>query len=228
MMKYFGHTSVSEFLGDNIIYRNLVPVDTRLPSLDRLRESVGLAPGITPRKSTSEYAQVVSHILEAAKQLDTPGTPIERLIFIGDTLLNDSTAFKNICRAGNWPGLAFIGSEVDAPLQIELDEIGVGAVMHANRWAALDKFKSFCEQRDFPVDRNTVVLLDLDKTTLGARGRNDHVINQARVEAANQTVSMFWRIISILVLSRPSMRRSTSPGSTPSQLTTRTTWSMFA
>jgi hypothetical protein len=189
MMRIYGRASVSEFLGDNVIYRNLVPVDTRLPSLERLRESVGLAPGITPRKSTPEYAQVVSHILEAAKQLDTPGTPIERLIFIGDTLLNDSTAFKNICRAGNWPGLAFIGAEVDAPLLIDIDEVGVGAVMHANRWAALGKFKSFCEQRDFPVDRNTVVLLDLDKTTLGARGRNDRVIDQARVKAAIRTVS---------------------------------------
>ncbi|MFC1997552.1 hypothetical protein ACFLXI_08115, partial [Chloroflexota bacterium] len=32
------------------------------------------------------------------------------------------------------------------------------------------------------------IILDLDKTCLGARGRNDHVINQARVEAAFATV----------------------------------------
>ena len=35
---------------------------------------------------------------------------------------------------------------------------------------------------------DTAVILDLDKTTLGARGRNDHVINAARLEAVRQTV----------------------------------------
>ena len=32
------------------------------------------------------------------------------------------------------------------------------------------------------------IIIDLDKTALGARGRNDHVINQARVEAVRLTV----------------------------------------
>jgi hypothetical protein len=189
MMRIYGTASVSEFLGENLIYRNMVPVDARLPSLENLRESAGLAPGITPRKSTLEYAQVISNILKAAKKLDTSGTPIERLIFVGDTLLNDSTAFNNICRAGNWPGLAFIGAEKDAPLQINIDEVDAGAVMHTNRWAALGQFQTFCDQRGFSIDRKTVVLLDLDKTTLGARGRNDRVIDQVRVEAAIDTVS---------------------------------------
>lgn len=189
-MRIYGTASVSEFLGENLIYRNMVPVDARLPSLDNLRASAGLGPGITPRKSTPEYAQVISNILKAAKKLDTSDTPIERLIFVGDTLLNDSTAFNNICRAGNWPGLAFIGAEKDAPLQINVDEVEAGAVMHTNRWAALGQFQTFCDQRGFPIDRKTVVLLDLDKTTLGARGRNDRVIDQVRVEAAIDTVSV--------------------------------------
>ncbi|MCP4423428.1 MAG: hypothetical protein GY803_02950, partial [Chloroflexi bacterium] len=47
-MKSFGKTTVSEFLGDNIVYRNLEPVDERLPSLDDLREKVGLADGRMP------------------------------------------------------------------------------------------------------------------------------------------------------------------------------------
>jgi hypothetical protein len=41
---------------------------------------------------------------------------------------------------------------------------------------------------DFQIDDQTVVLLDLDKTTLGARGRNDKVIDQVRIEAANLTI----------------------------------------
>jgi hypothetical protein len=187
-MKIFGRATVSEFLGDNVVYRNLIPLDARLPSLDVIRDEIGLAPGITPRKTTPEYAQVISHILQAACELFTPGTQIGRVIFIGDTRLNDSTAFANICHAGDWPGLAFIGAENEEPSRVEIEEIDVGAVMHANRWGKLGEFRAFIEGRGFTIDERAAVLLDLDKTTIGARGRNDQVINRARVEAATQTV----------------------------------------
>jgi hypothetical protein len=188
MMRYYGRTAISEFLDDRVVYRNLVPIDPRLPSLEALRGLTGLAPGITPRKTTTEYARVISRILVAAQQVDSPGIPIKRVIFIGDTLLNDSTAFMNICQAGDWLGLAFIGAEVDAPLKIDIKEMGSIAVMHANRWIALGSFENYCREGGFLIDRSTAVLLDLDKTTIGARGRNDQVINQARVEAATQTI----------------------------------------
>jgi hypothetical protein len=38
------------------------------------------------------------------------------------------------------------------------------------------------------MDEQTVVIIDLDKTALGARGRNDHIIDQVRVEAVHLTV----------------------------------------
>lgn len=188
-MKYYGSGAVSEFLGDSLVYRNLVPVDSRLPSLDALRGRLMLAPGFTPRKNTPEYARVIVEILKEARELSAPGTPIERVIFIGDTRLNDSTAFRNICRAGGWMGLAFIGAEDVEPVHTEIEELDIGALMLANRWNALDSFQEFCRKRDFSMDESTLLLLDLDKTTLGARGRNDQVINQVRVEAASQTVS---------------------------------------
>ncbi|HSG15095.1 MAG TPA: hypothetical protein VLE70_02080 [Anaerolineae bacterium] len=187
-MKLYGNAAVSEFLDDNVIYRNLKPIDERLPSLDDLREMVGLPSGLIPRKSTPKYAQVVAEILTAARRLDAPGTSIERVVFIGDTRLNDSTAFANICRAGNWPGRAFIGSENDDRKTIEFDMLDIGMVMAANKWNALVDFEDYLAEQEFPIDENTAVLLDLDKTTLGARGRNDQVINQARVDAAVQVV----------------------------------------
>ncbi len=60
--------------------------------------------------------------------------------------------------------------------------------MLANRWSALAEFIAYCQQKDFRIDDQTAVLLDLDKTTLGARGRNDKVIDQVRIQAANQTI----------------------------------------
>jgi hypothetical protein len=187
-MRNHGRTSVHEFLGDLVVYRNLVPVDRRLPPLAEIREQVELPVGVTPRKSQPDYARVMAHLLRQARALDVPGTSIERLVYVGDTRMNDGTAFTNICRAGGWPGLAFIGSERDDPARVEVAEQEEGTLYLANRWAALPDFDRFCRERDFPLDERTAVIVDLDKTALGARGRNDHVIDRARVEAVRRTV----------------------------------------
>ncbi len=199
-MKVFGVTSVSEFLGDFVVYRNLAPLDSRLPGLDAIRDQVDLPAGRLPRKSEPDYARVIVHLLRAARALDTPGIAIERLVYVGDTRLNDGTAFANICQAGDWPGLAFIGSETDAPARTEVAKIDLPTAIPAtageaptlylaNRWAALADFDRFCGEMGFPIDAATAVVVDLDKTALGARGRNAHVIDQARVAAVRDTVA---------------------------------------
>jgi hypothetical protein len=188
-MKRYGRSKVSEFLGDMIVYRNLVPIDQRLPSLADSWGQIGLSSSAIPRKTTPEYARVLAYLLGQARQLLDSSLQIERVLFVGDTRLNDGTAFRNICQAGNWSGLAFIAAEQSEPYNYEIDEGPAGTIFHANRWSALEDFITFCEGQNFPVDERTAVLLDLDKTALGARGRNDKVIDQARIEAANQTVS---------------------------------------
>ena len=187
-MRNYGRTSVYEFLGDFVVYRNLVPLDARLPSLAELGPEVGLPEGVTPRKSQPEYARVMARLLQRARALDAPDASIERLIYVGDTRMNDGTAFANICHAGAWPGLAFIGTERDEPARVETVEQGDTTLYLANRWAAISDFDRFCRGRGFPIDEWTAVIVDLDKTALGARGRNDHVIDRARVEAVRRTV----------------------------------------
>jgi hypothetical protein len=187
-MKSHGRTSIHEFLEDRIVYRNLVPGDERLPSLAEIGPLIGLAPGVIPRKSQPDYARVIVELLQEARGVDLPGVNVQRLVFVGDTQLNDGTAFANICRAGGWPGLAFIGSDRDVPAEVEIVEQGVGALFVANRWSALTDFGEFCQDQGHVVDERTAVIVDLDKTALGARGRNDHVIDSARVEAVRQTV----------------------------------------
>jgi hypothetical protein len=187
-MRNYGRTSIHEFLGDFVVYRNLAPLDQRLPALPALRAEVGLPEGITPRKSQPDYARVMTSLLQQARALETPNTLIERLVYVGDTRMNDGTAFANICHAGNWPGLAFIGAERDEPARVEIAEQDSGTLYLANRWEALSDFEDFCRERGFPLDERTAVIVDLDKTALGARGRNDHVIDQARVAAVRRTV----------------------------------------
>jgi hypothetical protein len=188
-MRNHGLTSVHEFLGNFIVYRNLVPADRRLPSLEEVKPQVGLADGLIPRKSQPDYAHVIVHLLQQARALETPADSVERLVYLGDTRLNDGTAFANICHAGGWPGLAFIGAERDEPARAEVVEQEGGTLYLANRWTALADFDRFCHERRFPLDERTAVIVDLDKTALGARGRNDHVIDSARVEVVRRTVS---------------------------------------
>ena len=194
-MKVYGKTSINEFMGDRIVYRNLVPVDRRLPGLDNFRDRVGIPVGQIPRKSDADYARAIVYLLGLARKLDAPGTRVRRLIFIGDTRLNDGTAFDNLCRAGGWPGLAFIGSESAGPAATEVTYSTSGqAIFLSNRWASLadeDRggFEYFCEAQGFPVDEDTAMVVDLDKTALGARGRNAQVIDLARVQAVRDTVA---------------------------------------
>lgn len=182
-MKTYGRGCVSDLLGDAVVYRNLRPLERDLPSLDDLRSEVGVAEGVVPRKSTPEYAAVVARILKAARP------EVQRVLFVGDTRLNDGRAFTNICQAGGWPGLAFIAAERrQQPPAHEVERLSEEVYLFAaNRWAALADFDIWRATQNFPVDAQTAVLIDLDKTTLGARGRNDHVIDRVRVEAAFQT-----------------------------------------
>jgi hypothetical protein len=91
-MKIFGTSTVSEFLGDKVVYRNLIPCDRRLPALSEIRTELGLLPGKVPRKSEADYGRVIAHLLQQARFLDAPEIKIERLLFIGDTRLLDGTA----------------------------------------------------------------------------------------------------------------------------------------
>lgn len=189
-LSVFGRASVADFLGDYLVYRNLIPMDERLPGLEALREGAGPPAGRVPRKVEPDYAQVIVELLKRGRALDAPDTELERLIFVGDTRMNDGTAFANICRAGGWPGIAFIASETDAPPSTEIVPVGNEHSLYlANRWAALADFERYLVEEKFAVDSSTAVIVDLDKTALGARGRNAQVIDQARVQAVQDIVA---------------------------------------
>jgi catechol 2,3-dioxygenase-like lactoylglutathione lyase family enzyme len=184
--KAYGLATLHEFLGDNVAYRNLVPADSRLPSVSDLRHSLGLEEGVLPRKSEPTYGRVVVEILRRAREIEAPGVGIARLLYIGDTQLNDGTAFGNIRAAGRWPGWAFIGRDaLSSPSEVKAE----GSLYVANRWSALPDFLSYVEDEGFALDERTAAVIDIDKTAIGARGRNDHVIDAARVEGVRRTVA---------------------------------------
>ena len=182
----FGMTTLGEFFQDRVVYRKLIPADPRLPSLDTLRQKLGLSEQAQPRKAEPTYGRVVAAMLRHARALDMPTTTIRRLIYIGDTKMNDGTAFDNLCAAGEWPGWAFIGKEeTNRPPQVQIE----GQLHIVNRWSILPDFVRSVEKQEGTIDETTAVVIDMDKTAIGARGRNDHVINRARVEGVRRTVA---------------------------------------
>ncbi|RCK71769.1 MAG: hypothetical protein ANABAC_2741 [Anaerolineae bacterium] len=193
-MNLFGKSNVAEFLGDFVVYRNLIPMDNRLPSLRELRARLDLPPNEIPRKHELSYARVIVELLREARRLEAPKAEIKRLVFIGDTRMSDGGAFDNICQLAGWEGIVFIGSENAEPFEFEsVQTPGGQSMVLSNRWSALNEseeynLRRYCAVRGFPIDESTAMIVDLDKTALGARGRNSKVIDQARVEAVRQTV----------------------------------------
>ena len=189
-MRSYGRCSISEFLQDRILYRNLNAVDRSLPGLDEIGRRIGLAEGTTPRKNELDYARVVVELLQACRLQDQSVGRIERLVFVGDTRLLDGTAFANLCRVSGWPGFAFIGSENNEPAAAKVVPGEDGSqIFLANRWSAIAEFDQACTQRGMTVGEGTAVVLDMDKTMVGARGRNGQVIDRARMEAVRETAA---------------------------------------
>jgi len=187
-VRIVGLGTVHDLLRDFIVYRNLVPVDRRLPGFGRLAREAGLSSSRLPRKRETTYGSVLAELLRRAALLDGRSSAIRRIVYVGDTQMNDGLAFDAVCRAGNWPGAAFIGSETEEPARREVLAQGERTITLANRWSALAEFEAHLQERGIVIDGQTAILLDLDKTLIGARGRNDSVIDHIRARAAAVTV----------------------------------------
>ncbi|MFZ2360778.1 MAG: hypothetical protein WA040_15665, partial [Anaerolineae bacterium] len=111
MMHTFGTTSLHDLFDDLVILRNLAPFDQRLAGLAEAWQHMGLSSARIPRKHEPEYAKASVWFVRQARALDLPGADVRELLFIGDTAMADGNAFRNLARAGGWPGWCFIGAE---------------------------------------------------------------------------------------------------------------------
>ncbi len=167
-----------------LVYRNLIPSDDRLPSLDDLRAKLGLPQRVVPRKSEPSYAHVVGEILQSARQVLRLRTVARHVLYVGDTLHNDVAAFSHLCRAMGWTGRVFIADE-GSSTPAETRWLGeAGQLVSSNCWADIAAFAEESSEAGLGCDSATVIVIDMDKTLLGARGRNDVMIDHARQQAA--------------------------------------------
>jgi hypothetical protein len=175
--------TLAELVGDAIVYRNLEPVYPDVPGLRAAWSTYGLDHYYVPRKTSPAYAGALFRFLQLFQRARGVTAPLRDLLFVGDTLMNDGTAARNL--GWHLPMLGFIGADrLAEPARIEVQ----GDLMVANRWAALGQFLARVRSAGVRPDEGTALLLDLDKTCLGARGRNDRVIDGARVAAVQHTM----------------------------------------
>ncbi|NTW03788.1 MAG: hypothetical protein HGA19_21360, partial [Oscillochloris sp.] len=164
---------------DRVFYRDLEPCDPSLPGLSALRERLGIPEGLLPRKREAIYARVARALAEAA-QAQRGGLPLHALVVIGDTE-NDRLLAQFLSKLPNAPSAyGFIG--MDRPVADET-LIWEGPVATATRWSLLHLWASELERRGVRWNR-AALLIDIDKTLLGPRGRGDGAIDDARAEGA--------------------------------------------
>ena len=191
-VKIYGTGSISDFLGDAVAYRSLTPVDRDLPGLADLRPQLGLHTTGVPRKVEPAYGLVVAEILRAAGQRLTGSADLEAVVLVGDTEHNDGGAFMRICDALDCPGGAFICDERGDRPEIRKAGVGDGRRIYlANRWRLVADFEAELAANGVRIGAGTAIIIDIDKTALGARGRNDRPIDEARGAAVVRTARGF-------------------------------------
>ena len=178
------HT-LSELTGDFVVYRNLQPFDPRVPGFQQAWREMGLPGPQLVRKQDPAYAQVAVWFLERFHALHAPGVAPSEVLLIGDTLGSDGGAFRMVASTTGWPGSAFIGTENSAkPAAMTWDD----GLCVANRWEGLGDWLRVLLARGLALDRRTIVIVDIDKTALGGRGRNDGPIDATRLIGMTETV----------------------------------------
>ena len=178
----YNRATLADYIADRIVFRNLVPADPNLPGLADVWKEAGLDTLRVPRKTEPAYASVVLRLLQAAQAVRGEAR-LCNLVFIGDTLFSDGAAARNM--AVHLPLRGFIGADrLTEPAQVVVED----QLMIGTRWQQLDDWLSWVDSEGLRLDERTGVLVDVDKTFIGARGRNDGVIDAARLEAVRLTV----------------------------------------
>jgi hypothetical protein len=171
--------TIADLTGDAVLYRDLQPYDANLPGLAQLREPLGLPPAVLPRKRDAAYARVMGALLEHMRER-AAAPPLRLLLVVGDTA-NDRLLAQHLRASSGLPVYAFIGADaLSKPSGLTYE----GDTATATRWSLLAEWLTQLEAGGGQPWQQAALLLDIDKTLLGPRGRNDQAIDGARAAAA--------------------------------------------
>ena len=170
--------ALSAVIGDNIAYRSLRP------------QRAGLAfvpPAPLPRKIDAAYGAAVWALLQQLQALTHPTVALQRILVLGDNAGTDGVMFGHL-RPFVAHAAALIVDETGGPPTLQPP---VDGLAHADGWAMVARWATLLAQQGFVVDAATAVVLDVDKTLLGPKGRNARVIDEARGAAMAAVIREF-------------------------------------
>ncbi len=102
MIANHGRAALADLFDDWVVYRNLEPLDKRVPGFKTASYAMGISDDHIPRKQEIEYAKAATWIIEKAQSVRGRKQPTSELLFLGDTLFNDGQAFKNMATVSGW------------------------------------------------------------------------------------------------------------------------------
>ncbi len=171
----YKRAKLSNIFGEYIVFRELNPVKKELPDFEKIKAALSLKK--LPRKKDKEYAEALSYIFSSIRKF-------EKVFYIGDTLMSDLSVIKNFARI---PGFKVFGV-ITREGEMNGFELKENFLMNG-RWANLREAITLCEEKIFRIDDKTVLIIDIDKTAIGGRGRNDKAIDKARIDAIRELAS---------------------------------------
>ncbi len=181
--KLYKRGRLSDFFENNIVFRELEPVNKNLPGFSTLRGKLGLS--VLPRKKDKEYVKVLSEMFRATGNFS-------KIIYIGDTLMSDLSVINNFAESGLFKTMGIITREGEVDGFEENENY-----IFSGSWANLPNALACIENKFFSVDKRTVVIIDIDKTAIGARGKNEKAIDRARMDAIFMLAKMAFKDISL-------------------------------
>lgn len=188
-LQNFGRKSLADIFDDWIVYRDLEPLEARLPGLKSSARLMEISDQRIPRKQEEDYAKAALWLVKKAQEVRGVTTPISELLFIGDSLYNDGQAYRNMHQISGWRGSCFIGTEeLDREPAVYIDSDD--GTYCATRWGGVVSWAEWMLAQGMSLNEKSAVIVDIDKTALGAKGRNDAVIDEARLEGIYRTMDL--------------------------------------
>jgi hypothetical protein len=162
----YKRAKLNEIFNDYIVFRELNPIKKDLPGFKEIQKELNL--NVLPRKNTFEFALVLSYILDKISRF-------KRVYYLGDTEGNDGNIIKNLASLNKYDVLGIITDNT-----LKIDNCGKNPPIILNtKWENLQGIV----EKEFNFSEDSVLIIDIDKTLIGARGRNEKAIDKARTDA---------------------------------------------
>lgn len=177
--------ALADLFEDWIVYRNLRPLDRRIPGLEQVAQVWGLPQGWVPRKAKDpEYVCVLIQFIAWMQHVRNRPS-VQHLIYVGNRQSRDQATLRHWREWADVPVFSFLCEE---DLEQAAGSTVDGGDMAANRWGAMADFAAFLRDEHVPLSASTAVVVDMDKTIIAARGRNSEPLNRSRVEGVQLMV----------------------------------------